>query len=205
VKLRGRSAEGRAARLRFDWRMAPVRTLLATDPIQTDGVTHDTGAPGTGGSVVDLSKVLGLEYPGSPLHWQVRTRSANPLFPHSPWLCPAWSGVNETDLRLAGAWSAVGGEPPPPDRLRITASPNPFQLETRIAFMAEIAGEVDVAVFDVLGRRVRSLHRGFVEPGSYVWTWDGRNDQGHPAVAGPYFIRVLDSGGPVAARVTRIY
>jgi len=76
------------------------------------------------------------------------------------------------------------------------AQPNPFTATTEVRY--SVAGGhvelVDIAVYDVSGRLVRTLYRGTRSPGSYVAAWDGRNDEGAAAGAGVYFLRA-DVGG----------
>jgi flagellar hook assembly protein FlgD len=49
---------------------------------------------------------------------------------------------------------------------------------------------VDLAVFDLGGRRVHTLAKGSFAPGSYNMKWDGSTDSGHPAGPGMYFYRL---------------
>ncbi len=49
--------------------------------------------------------------------------------------------------------------------------PNPFRASTAIRFEVPQAGRVQVAVFDVLGRRVATLVEGEWLPGRYVVEW----------------------------------
>jgi hypothetical protein len=71
------------------------------------------------------------------------------------------------------------------------AMPNPFHGSTRFAFsVPDAAGaEVDMAVFDVAGRRVASLARGRFDAGAHIVQWDGRGLDGSRARAGMYFVR----------------
>jgi hypothetical protein len=70
----------------------------------------------------------------------------------------------------------------------IDAVPNPFQSVTRLRFASPVTGNVRVSVFDVNGRRLRTLAG---DPRDLVW--DGRNEAGDRVAPGVYFYR-LDSG-----------
>jgi flagellar hook assembly protein FlgD len=85
------------------------------------------------------------------------------------------------------------------------AQPNPFHGATDVTFSLAHAGNVDLAVFDVLGREVRSLARGrrFVA-GTHRLHWDGRTDAGHDASAGVYFVRLSGDGGHWTRPVVRV-
>jgi len=68
--------------------------------------------------------------------------------------------------------------------------PNPFTDRTRLAYAVEREGmDVDVAVFDLAGRRVRQLDRGARGVGRHDLEWDGRDDAGRPVRGGLYFLR----------------
>jgi hypothetical protein len=65
--------------------------------------------------------------------------------------------------------------------------PNPMSRTSTIEFTLGRAGWTDLAVFDVGGRRVRTLLAGNLDRGRYVRGWDGRTDRFSDAAAGVYF------------------
>ncbi|GJM45311.1 MAG: hypothetical protein DHS20C21_21530 [Gemmatimonadota bacterium] len=78
-----------------------------------------------------------------------------------------------------------------PARLSLeAAAPNPFTEQTELRFDLPRGGNVRVRVYDVTGRRVRSLHDGWSEPGRNVLEWDGRGDDGEVTPSGVYFVRL---------------
>jgi len=74
--------------------------------------------------------------------------------------------------------------------------PNPFSAavrgnpKTRIGFQVSQPAPVRIAVFDLLGRKVRSLVDGVYSPGLYQVNWDGRDEDGRPVAAGVYLYRM---------------
>jgi hypothetical protein len=60
---------------------------------------------------------------------------------------------------------------------------------------------VCLAVYDVQGRRVRTLLDGEVPPGQQVVRWDGRGAGGKAVGSGIYFARLTSSSGQRVARV----
>jgi hypothetical protein len=90
--------------------------------------------------------------------------------------------------------------PPPPEEIALAQNfPNPFRAgETttiRFAIPASAGGgQVDVAVFDVAGRRVRTLVRGSLVEGDHAITWDGMDDNGAEVPAGVYVVRLAVGG-----------
>jgi len=67
------------------------------------------------------------------------------------------------------------------------AQPNPFRGEATLAFSLAQRGAVELAIYSVDGRRVRTLVSGVREPGEYRQGWNGRDDQGNPMSAGVYY------------------
>jgi len=63
-----------------------------------------------------------------------------------------------------------------------------------VRFSIPETGHVSVDIFDIAGRRVRSLYRGLLPSGFQTLTWDGMNEGGRPAPAGVYFMIVESAG-----------
>ena len=78
--------------------------------------------------------------------------------------------------------------------------PNPFHDATTIAYTLDHAAPVDLAVYDVQGRRVRTLTNALRQPGEHTVRWDGRDDDGARAAGGVYFLRLLVAGTVAASR-----
>jgi len=68
--------------------------------------------------------------------------------------------------------------------------PNPFNPTTTIAFTIPTSGAVHLAVYDVRGRRVRTLVREAREAGAYQVEWDGRDERGLRVGSGVYFYKL---------------
>jgi hypothetical protein len=68
--------------------------------------------------------------------------------------------------------------------------PNPFSPATTIKYTLAEEGPVELAVFDLSGRRIVALVRGVQQAGEYRITWDGINDRGVPVASGIYFCRL---------------
>jgi flagellar hook assembly protein FlgD len=50
---------------------------------------------------------------------------------------------------------------------------------------------LEVAVFDLSGRRVRTIEKGLAQPGRHGATWDLRTDRGTRVEGGVYFVRYM--------------
>jgi outer membrane protein assembly factor BamB len=69
--------------------------------------------------------------------------------------------------------------------------PNPFRHRTEIAFELSETIDVNVMVFDVMGRRVRSLvYERSLSRGRHSIPWLGRNDSGDMVDLGVYFVHL---------------
>ena len=60
------------------------------------------------------------------------------------------------------------------------------------------------AVFDLDGRRVRTLRSGHATAGVHRATWDGRDDAGRRLASGVYLLRLLGEDFAESRRVTLI-
>ncbi len=68
--------------------------------------------------------------------------------------------------------------------------PNPFNPSTRFRVDVAATSQVEVAVFDILGRKIATLLNGEKAAGSYSMEWNGQDDQGLNVPTGMYFIRM---------------
>lgn len=74
------------------------------------------------------------------------------------------------------------------------AFPNPFNPTTNIRYDLPHASYVVLRVFDLAGREIRTLARGFDLSGSKSVVWDGRDNHGRNVSAGVYIYRLEASG-----------
>jgi hypothetical protein len=79
--------------------------------------------------------------------------------------------------------------------------PNPMRLCGDISFELARAGNIDLAVFDVQGRRLRTIMRGWHDAGPGFAFWDGKRENGEYMENGVYFVRLRAPGEP--RRLTR--
>lgn len=69
--------------------------------------------------------------------------------------------------------------------------PNPFNPTTKIQFSIPKQSSVDLAIYDIHGRLVRTLVAGQeFSQGSYHVDWDGKNNNGDRVATGIYFSRI---------------
>jgi flagellar hook assembly protein FlgD len=83
------------------------------------------------------------------------------------------------------------------------AYPNPFTQRTGLEIPMTRTGDVRVAIYDVRGRRVRTLERDLAPVGNAVIVWDGRDETGADLPAGLYFARSSGAGRDLGMRIVK--
>jgi len=68
--------------------------------------------------------------------------------------------------------------------------PNPFNRGTTIPFELSEGAFVRLAVYDIYGRKVRTLVETRMEAGEYRTRWDGRDEGGREVSSGVYVVRM---------------
>ncbi|MEQ1832631.1 MAG: PQQ-dependent sugar dehydrogenase [Candidatus Eisenbacteria bacterium] len=93
---------------------------------------------------------------------------------------------------------------PTPPNLRVALAPprpTPSRGDVQLRYTLEREVWRELAIFDLLGRRVRTLARSAAAAGEHAVTWDGRDDHGVRARAGMYLVRLLAGGEQRTRRV----
>ena len=70
-------------------------------------------------------------------------------------------------------------------------SPNPFNPSTRIHFELPRPGHVDLRVYDIAGRLVRTLVDGMLSADRHDVDWNGRDEAGRTVASGVYVYRIV--------------
>jgi hypothetical protein len=80
--------------------------------------------------------------------------------------------------------------------------PNPFNPETNIRYNLPQQAKVTVAIYDQLGRRVRTLvNNAEQNAGYYSVLWNGRDDAGQQVASGLYIYKIAASGQTLARKM----
>jgi len=69
-------------------------------------------------------------------------------------------------------------------------SPNPFNPTTKISFAMPAAGDVHLAVYNVLGQQVKELVNSSMDAGMHDVIWDGKDNNGSTVASGIYFYKL---------------
>jgi hypothetical protein len=68
--------------------------------------------------------------------------------------------------------------------------PNPFNQTTKIDFTLARSGFVSLSIYDLLGRKVRTLASEHLSLGYKSVLWDGKSDSGEDVASGIYFYQL---------------
>ena len=96
---------------------------------------------------------------------------------------PAKAGSNRPGTGLANAGT------PAVTRI-LPNAPNPFNPQTEIRFELSQPGQARLVIFDVTGRRVKTIHDGHLESGPHSLVWQGRDEGGRQVASGVYYLRM---------------
>ncbi len=88
---------------------------------------------------------------------------------------------------------------PPRPGVSLHAQPTPFNPATTVRFTLTQSAKMDLAIFDVRGRRLITLLSGRKPAGPHSVLWQGNNSRGNPVGSGTYFV-VLRTGDDQLSR-----
>lgn len=143
----------------------------AADDIDRDGTVELVAVSGAPAGSLRCYELIG-DYHTSQLWW--------PMFRHDRARTGCYGAAVPTSVDgTAGAT---------PSATRITSIyPNPFNPSTRIAFELSARARIELAIYDVSGRRVAVIMDGEMGAGRYEVAWHGRTVSGGTAASGIYF------------------
>jgi len=108
------------------------------------------------------------------------------------------TGTTRPRIGLAKSWQEInvdvrddtrGGEKPFEFNL-CQNHPNPFNQTTKIEFTLSHSGFVSLQIYDILGRKVKTLVSEQVSSGYKSVLWDGKNDAEEEVASGIYFYQL---------------
>jgi flagellar hook assembly protein FlgD len=84
------------------------------------------------------------------------------------------------------------------------SSPNPFNPRTELRFEVPFDADATLALYDLRGQRVRTLHTGSLSAGPHDLEWDGKDDEGRDVASGVYVARLTQSGLESSLKVSLV-
>lgn len=206
--------------------VVPFGIKRPCDPITAIAYRVVPRSPDTGAPDATLVSVEGAK-PGTPLLGTVsageESEALLPVYVYFPGGFDA-AGIHELVLEAdtdgdgvfealastvvmpapgADGTTGVPGDAGAP-RAGLLGSPNPFIARVSLSFTLPEAGAVALEVFDMSGRIVRSLVRGWLEPGPRRVTWDGRDNGGRRMAPGVYLARLRTRSGTQETRIVKV-
>jgi hypothetical protein len=169
--------------------VAAAEYSIGTHAAPAGGGTAMSGA--FGGATVQASAALATDnvLTGSMTFWlRGRDTAGN------------WGTATALTVPSSGSTTLAVGDAVAVDFLA-NPSPNPLRGLSSIRFGLARAGEVRLELFDVSGRRVKTLVNGVLAPGPHVASWNGLNQRGDRVGNGVYFVRLTTPSKLFHARV----
>jgi hypothetical protein len=124
------------------------------------------------------------------LNWRFSDCGGRAVRVESPPTVPEDTGEETPDDEDPAILAARPGE------LRLNIQPNPLQGSTTIELDLPSSGDVQVAIYDIQGRKVSTVFDGHKEAGYYSAVWNGDDMQGSAVASGVYFCRVRIGASP---------
>ncbi len=155
------------------------------------GAAYADDVLGLGAETVEL-RILSADRYGLAV-WKARSADASRVFSYTVTVQPSSSvGVDAADeLPAALALAAP--------------RPNPSAGSTSIVYDVPAGGStVDLAIYDLAGRRVAELARGTAPAGRHRVQWDGRDANDRSVAAGIYFVRMTAGSEIFTRKITRL-
>jgi hypothetical protein len=91
-----------------------------------------------------------------------------------------------------------------PGEVRLEVAPNPARVMSEVTFAQPREGRVRIGVFDLAGRRIRSLADLVYPAGEHRVPWDLRDNAGLEVTTGMYLVRLETGSGSCTRSVLRL-
>ena len=86
----------------------------------------------------------------------------------------------------------------------LSCYPNPFNPLILFKYKIEKRNHVRLDIYNVLGKKVKSLVEEFQEAGNYYTKWDGKNEYNRPLPSGAYFLSMQSGEHHIIKKITLI-
>ncbi len=172
-----------------------VRLLCGDSGATTELLAFDPSASGQGfaGSADFDPSGLGL---AGPVYLRAELLTSDGSSGHRAYTNPIWV--------IFDPQSGIAGNERLPDRPRLLAAvPNPFNPRTEIRFALPRPASVSLTVYDLAGKRVKTLFAGESRSaGPHGVVWDGCDQGGQAVPSGSYLVRLVAGSEVSCGRLT---
>jgi hypothetical protein len=100
--------------------------------------------------------------------------------------------------------ATTSAAPVPTRTLLLAPAPNPTRGTATVSYALAHPGAVQLVVYDIAGRRVRTLVSGVKDPGAYRIAWDAHDDGGRAVATGVYHVALEADGLRMSQRLVLV-
>jgi cyclophilin family peptidyl-prolyl cis-trans isomerase len=91
-----------------------------------------------------------------------------------------------------------------PELIVVNTAPNPFTQSLELSYTLKEASPLRIEVFNLKGQRVKTLHDGLKNAGSWSLNWNGRDDKGNICPAGLYVLKLTSPQDTQYRKISKI-
>jgi hypothetical protein len=73
---------------------------------------------------------------------------------------------------------------------KVNIYPNPFKTETSIEFTTSKHQQLDLSIYDLNGKQIKTIEQTIFSPGEHQYKWNGTDKNGKEVTPGTYLIRL---------------
>jgi len=179
--------------VRITWEVHPntnVTEYQIWRKYNTFGPTLLSTVPRTSSTFTDYELTVTDGYTDLLVYYDVRSHYVDGSF--SAYSDPDWNYVfAEADGSGKGKDIEVSMEEGlVPSEFSISSFPNPFNPSTNIKYALTEDSRVELGIFDMLGRKIKSLVSDHRNKGFHTVKWNGDDENGRAVPSGTYFYRI---------------
>ena len=79
--------------------------------------------------------------------------------------------------------------------------PNPFNPSTEISFSMDVASDVNLTIYNMLGQKVKVLENALLAAGTHSYTWNGQDELGQKVSTGVYLYTLSDGTQTISKKM----
>jgi hypothetical protein len=96
---------------------------------------------------------------------------------------------------------SIDTQPMIPEPIGLSVYPNPIRGNGILRLDLPCHGQVELAIYNVRGQKVKSILKAECNPGTYELRWDGTDQEGHRVASGQYMAKVSLSETVICKKV----
>ena len=115
---------------------------------------------------------------------------------------------SDNTILSAGLWGSISSillevdDLVPMEFAISNAYPNPFNPTVNIDFSIPEVADINIQIFDLLGRSVFSHKQQFSAPGNYKFKWNGLTNSGTSIASGVYLVNISHKSNLYQQKIT---